>query len=89
MYVDKYINMCMPLAQYDKVLIFKLIFEMSDPLMSASFHSSLALEVWLCDSVRTAKTCTVAKAKTTHTGKQNSVQIECVLFSLAGALCST
>ena len=33
MYVDKYINMCMPLAKCDKILIFKLIFGMSDPLM--------------------------------------------------------
>ena len=83
MYVDKYINMCMPLAMCEKVLIFKLIFSMSTPSMSATF---LALGVWLCASVRTAKTCKVTKANTPNTGKQKSVQIECVSLSLAGAL---
>ena len=86
MYVDKYINMCMTLALCEKVLTFKLIFCMSTPLCQQLFHPSLALGVWLCASVRTAKTCKVTKANTPNTGKQKSVQIECVSLSLAGDL---
>ena len=37
MYVDKYVNMCMPLTMCDKILIFKLILGMSTPSMSAAF----------------------------------------------------
>ena len=37
MYVDKNINMCMPLAMCEKVLIFKLILNMSTPFMSTTF----------------------------------------------------
>ena len=86
MYVDKYINMCMSLAMCEKVLISKVIFSMSTPLCQQLFHSSLALDVWLCASVRTTKTCKVTKANTPNIGKQKSVQIEDVSLSLAGAL---
>ena len=41
MYVDKYVNMCMPLTMCDKILIFKLILGMSTTPMSAAFSPKI------------------------------------------------
>ena len=86
MYVDKYINMCMPLAMCEKVLIFKLIFSMSTPFMSATFSPKFGARSLVMCFCEDSKNFKVTRANTLYTGKQKSVQIECVSLSLAGAL---